>query len=133
MQSKLPLHLAAIGVMFAALIPVARAQEWGWEHMPADMHQRATWLADRTSEDLRHFVHRENLDPHERERLDAALTHLHAFRESMGAGRYEREHLDRAIENIEGVMEHANLGEHERAELGEDVHRLRDLRDHWHA
>lgn len=128
MQLKSSLHLAAAAVLVAALIPAVRAQG----EMPREMHERARWLTDRTTEDLQRFVHRDNLDPQDRQRLDAALHDLHAFRENVGPGHFDREVLTRAIDNIEAVANHASLGEHERTTLHEDIHRLRDLRDHWH-
>jgi molecular chaperone DnaK (HSP70) len=117
------LALAAI----AFLIPPAHARE------QEDFREKAKHAVERTDNDLQKYVHRENLNDRQREKLDAAMKDLKEFRESAAAGKWdgERERLERAIDNIDFVVTNAQIGEQEKTTLGIDLYTLRDIRDGW--
>jgi hypothetical protein len=119
-----PLHLAALVLPLALLIPTAFAQ---------DFHESARKAVMTTNDDLQRFVHRDNLTEDQRGRFDTAMREMHEFIDDASAGRWEhgREHLDHAIENIEFVADNASIGNRERDMLREDIRHLREVRDGW--
>src|SRR5580698_9577751 len=98
--------LLALGAI-ALLVPVAHGKE------KADLRERVRDGVQRTDKDLEGLVHREKLNPQQRERFDAAVNDLNDLREAVTTDRWEgeRKRLEHAVENLDFVVKNAPIDE----------------------
>jgi len=123
MRRFLLLILSAI----ALVVPGAHAKE------KQDLRERVRDGALRTDQDLETLVHRDRLNPQQRDRFDAALKDLRELHEAAASEKWEGERklLERAVENIEFVVKQAPIEEGDRQTLSIDLYTLGVILDSW--
>ena len=97
------------------------------------LRERVRDGVQRTDKDLETLVHRDKLNPQQRERLDAAIKDLGQLREAVAGTQWEgeRARLERAVDNIDFVVTNAPMEESDRQTLGIDLYTLRVILDSW--
>ena len=97
------------------------------------LRERVRDGVQRTDKDLQTLVHRDKLNPQQRDRLDAAMKDLQELREAVAGTQWEgeRARLERAVDNIDFVVTNAPIEEGDRQTLGIDLYSLRVILDSW--
>ena len=109
----------------AAILLVGKEQQ--------DLRERVRDGVQRTDKDVQTVIHRDKLNPQQRDRLDSALKDLHDVREALNGTDWQgkRDVLERAVENIDDLSKNAPVEESDRQTLGIDLFTLRSILDAW--
>lgn len=112
-------------VFSSAILLVAKEQQ--------DLRERVRDGVQRTDKDVQTVIHRDKLNPEQRDRLDAALKDLHDVREAVNGTDWQgkRDVLERAVENIDYLSKNASIDDGDRQTLGIDLFTLRSILDSW--
>ena len=109
----------------AAILLVGKEQQ--------DLKERVRDGVQRTDKDVQTVIHRDKLNPQQRDRLDSALKDLHDVREALNGTDWQgkRDMLERAVGNIDDLSKDAPIEEGDRQTLGIDLFTLRSILDAW--
>ena len=113
----------------AFLLPFAQARE------QQELREKVRDGVQRADKDLGNLIHRDKLNPQQREKFDAVMKDLGDIREALASTKWEgeRDRFEHAVETIDDLVKHAPITEDDRQTLGIDVYTLQVILDTWKA
>jgi hypothetical protein len=98
-----------------------------------ELRDRVRDGVQRTDKDLAKLIHRDKLNPQQREKLDAAVKDLGEIGEAVKSDKWqsERDIFERAVDNIDYLVKNAAIDDADKQTLGIDVYSLQVLLDSW--